>query len=579
MWSRRFVTLICAYGAVALCVVALTGIVQLKSDLSFFLPAGETEASQLIGNQLREGPSSGLLLLAISGGDAAQRQRTSDGLTRRLTDTSAFRLVSNGSPRFDKTDLDALLDVRYILNPPLKPADLTADQLRRALLEALGLLRTSLGPAVKHVLPADPTLRTRRIAEQWASLAAGQMTGGPWESRDGARALLIAWPKGDAFDFESAERIQQMIQRSFDAAAAGAGLSLELGGPGVIASKARDQIKSEAQWLSIISGVLVALFVASMFRSVLSLFVMALPIAIGFLAGATAVQLAFGHIHGVTLAFGGVLIGISVDYPIHLLAQNGSQNETRNPIERVWPTLRLGALTTIVALLPMFFSSFPGLSQLGVFSATGLIAAAATTRWLLPATIPSTLGVALLARHPTSNLFARARRTLQIGAVAVTLAGLVHIAASWDQIWDDDLRRLSPIPRAQLEFDRRARADLGAPDVRRLIVVTGNSAEEVLRKQEELAPKLSVLDGARPKDRYGSTLHTQHAHPGCPQRQSSRFPDPSRESQRGDQRLAVQSRSILAVPGGGGAASDERPIVVRRIRQWTFGMACRTAPV
>ena len=47
--------------------------------------------------------------------------------------------------------------------------------------------------------------------------------------------------------------------------------------------------------------------------------------------------------------------------------------------------MRLGLFTSICGFAALLFSGFPGLAQLGVFSVAGLVAAALTTRFVLPA--------------------------------------------------------------------------------------------------------------------------------------------------------------------------------------------------
>ena len=50
--------------------------------------------------------------------------------------------------------------------------------------------------------------------------------------------------------------------------------------------------------------------------------------------------------------------------------------------------MRLGLLTSLIGFAALVFSGFPGLAQLGVFSIAGLVAAAATTRFVFPVLAP-----------------------------------------------------------------------------------------------------------------------------------------------------------------------------------------------
>jgi predicted exporter len=60
-------------------------------------------------------------------------------------------------------------------------------------------------------------------------------------------------------------------------------------------------------------------------------------------------------------------------------------------------------------------------------------------------------------------------------------------------LWENNLGRLTPIPRSLLDRDAALRAELGAPDVRYLLAVGGDTADEVLTRTEALEPKLDAL--------------------------------------------------------------------------------------
>ena len=97
-----------------------------------------------------------------------------------------------------------------------------------------------------------------------------------------------------------------------------------------------------------------------------------LPLLCGFIAGTVMVAAVFGTVHVTTLGFGATLLGIAVDYPLHLLSRIQGGLEPRAAARRIWPALLLGSATTVFAFLPLVMSSLPGLAQLGVFTVTGL---------------------------------------------------------------------------------------------------------------------------------------------------------------------------------------------------------------
>src|SRR6202023_3034919 len=59
----------------------------------------------------------------------------------------------------------------------------------------------------------------------------------------------------------------------------------------------------------------------------------------------------------------------------------------------VWPTIRLGMLTSVCGFASLLPSGFAGLAQLGLYSIGGLIAAALVTRFVLPHWLPRNFSI------------------------------------------------------------------------------------------------------------------------------------------------------------------------------------------
>src|SRR5205823_1363120 len=148
-------------------------------------------------------------------------------------------------------------------------------------------------------------------------------------------------------------------------------------------------IKGDAVRFSALATLMVASVLLLVYRSPRVLFLGLLPVISGALAGIAAVSLAYGSVHGITLGFGVTLIGEAVDYPIYLFTQTIPGTQPSDTLARIWPTLRLGVLTSVFGFSAMLFSSFEGLAQLGAFSIAGLITAVSVTRFVLPTLLPA----------------------------------------------------------------------------------------------------------------------------------------------------------------------------------------------
>ncbi len=134
-------------------------------------------------------------------------------------------------------------------------------------------------------------------------------------------------------------------------------------------------------------------------------------------------------------------------------------------------------------------SGFPGLVQLGVYSIAGLVAAAAVTRHVLPHLHPRLIAVRDLSGVGASlACAARTAPRLRWPLVALMLGAIAVLALHRGRLWSHELSALSPVPAASQALDAKLRADVGAPDVRYLIVVSGTSEQRYWKARKKSLP-------------------------------------------------------------------------------------------
>ncbi len=493
---------------------------QFTTDLSAFLPRSPTPAQQLLLEQIRDGLASRLILVGIEGADASTRARLSKQIAQRLRADPAFVSVNNGEPVSAERDRAYLFNNRYLLSPAVTPAHFGVDGLHTALSDSLDLLASPAGLLVKSLLPRDPTGEMLQLLDQLDAGKRPPLVDGAWSSRDGTRALMLMQTRASGSDTDAQQRAMAAIQQAFDAApAASPAARLVMTGPGVFSVTARDTIKSQVSRLSIISMALIATLLWLVYRSATALVLGFLPVLSGALAGIAAVSLGFGAVHGITLGFGTALIGEAVDYSIYLFVQSEQGgSDPRHWIKRFWPTVRLGVLTSIFGFASLLLSGFPGLAQLGLYSIAGLIAAAAVTRFVLPHLLPANFRI-----HDVSAvglvLFRLVQRAAKLrwAVVLLLLAACATLALQRASLWNDKIASLSPVSPADVALDASLRADMGAPDVRYLVVVSGASREAVLSSAEQVSALLQTqvdqgeLAGFESPSRYLPSVATQRA--------------------------------------------------------------------
>jgi predicted exporter len=494
------------------------GRAHFSSDLSAFLPRAPSAGQRVLVDQLRDGLVSRLILIGIEGADAPARAALSQRMAATLRADPQFAAIQNGETADTSRDEAFVFAHRYLLSPAVTPQRFSAAGLHAALGDSLDLLTSSAGLAAKDLLPHDPTGEAAALASQFDGAAQPALVDGVWASRDGQRAVLVAQTAAAGSDIDAQARAMTAVQRAFDAAThtvpGATSARLAMTGPGVFSVDTRDAIKHDVKRLSTASLVLIAALLLTLYRSARTLALGLLPVLSGVAAGIAAVALADGTVHGLTLGFGTTLIGEAVDYPIYLFVQSsraaqtiraartpGTAGATRDEDDAMrawtvayWPTIRLGVLTSVCGFSSMLFSGFPGLVQLGLYSTAGLAAAALVTRFVLPR-----LGAGRAAIRDVSRpgaVLARAARVAPHLRWPLALLVLAAAGTLWlhrNGLWSHELAALSPVPAASQALDARLRADVGAPDVRYLVVVPAASAQAALEGAERIGAQLQPL--------------------------------------------------------------------------------------
>ena len=507
MMVRRARVLILWVGCIALAafIVARANYI---TDLSAFLPANPTPVQQLLVDQLRDGPATRLILIALEQGDAAARARVSAAMAEQLRKDTQFSSVNNGEAVAGQRDREFLFQHRYLLSEAVTAQRFSAPGLNAAIRETIDNLSSPAGLLFKTLLPRDPTGELLNVVDQLARAPAPQSRDGVWVSADGSRALAVAQTAASGSDSDAQSKALAAIRTAFATAAGDSrqgpnkGVQLRLSGPAVFAVAARAKIERAAVRLSIASGILVVALLLIVYRSLPALGLGLLPVTTGALVGVASVALGFGAVHGITLGFGITLIGESVDYSIYFFIQSRHVRNAaadRGWQQLWWPTVRLGMLTSVCGFASLLPSGFPGLKQLGLYSISGLIAAALVTRFVLPALLPGDFAI-----RDVTPFGVRAAALLQgvrrIGRAAIVLCGvalailaivvLYHDRAT---LWNRELSALSPVPIEEQDYDAKLRADLGAADVRDLVIVSGPDQESILRSAERAAHALQGL--------------------------------------------------------------------------------------
>ncbi|MCW8918359.1 MAG: MMPL family transporter [Gammaproteobacteria bacterium] len=487
---------------------------KIQSDLGQFLPgdasdAGAGAVTGLLLDTLRDSPASRVILLGLSGAPDQQLADSAKQLASALGATPHFQHILGTDNTMPESEQALLFRHRYLLNP----AQFDELTLKQALQQRLKEL--ALGtPLDHHQLRRDPTAVHRQTLQRFIDHTGPQRHLGVWFSADRKHALLLLHSTAPAFALDPQQAAIEAIRHAFEKTAA-PGVELLISGPPLFAVESRKRIREGSQQLTLWASLGVALLILFAYRSPTATLLIALPLFSGIVAGAAAVVLLFDQLHGIALAFGITLIGLTVDYPIHLFSHGGNQRAA----VRIWPTLRLGMLTSAVGFCALVFSGFQGLAQMGLFAISGIVVAAVVTRWLLPA-----LQATEYQLHPSLTplinltLGISRQQNLRWLAPLLLVVSLGVVTLQGENLWETRLNRLSPIPAAQLEQDRQLRARFNAAEPGQLLLLQSHNLERLLQQTETLSAQLEqaqvggLLDNFDSPSRYLPSHQRQLRH-------------------------------------------------------------------
>jgi predicted exporter len=489
---------------------------KISTDLRSFMPPPRTTDQKLLMDQIGEGPATRLLLLAIDGAPPERLATLSHGLADALRDDAHFEQVINGA--FDPSALDAKwLPYRYLLSPTLDHQALDAAYLADQLQQRVEDLASPAATLLKPLLPRDPTLEMLVLAERWSPPKPPAMRDGVWFSSGGA-ALLLAQTRGAGFDPAAQGAAIDSLQAEFHRLPDADGAHLEISGPGYFSVLISEKTRGEADRIGLVSTIGFILLLLFAYRSPALLLLAALPIVSGGLAGVAALAWLFGSAHGITLAFGFTLLGVAQEYPIRLLSHRRAGEDAVQSVRALWPLLATAIVSAAIAYLAFFASGVSGLEQLAVFTISGLLVAGFSTRYLLPYVLPSKFRDAADVKAIGTALafIDRVPRPAWLPWLLM-IVGLLVLWRAPGSMWQNDLAALTPVPEDLLLRDTKLRGELGAPDVRYLLVLHAPDPDRLLALSEAIEPRLDALvgehalDAAELPSRYLPSIETQRA--------------------------------------------------------------------
>ncbi len=351
-------------------------------------------------------------------------------------------------------------------------------------------------------LRRDPLgLGSAWLLGQVPSIGRARLRGSQLTVQEGAKTyvFLTAETAGSPFGAAAQDHAALALDRARQAAAVAAGRPVTILQSGALqhATRATRISQREIGFFGSVATIAVLTLMLALFRDWRAPALGMLALTAGAAAGISAAQLVFGELHLVALVFGSSLIGVAIDYSMHFHADQFRAPATWRPpdaLAQVTRPILYGAGATVLGFAGLLLLPFPGLQQMALISIVGLAVACACVLLLFPVAARSA-GRALpgWCARPL-DAFAGAARWTGRTRCALALAALAFVAFGLSRVvFQDDIRTLQMSTPALIGEEREVARLLGAAPESRFFLVSGASAEAVLRDAEALADALRRL--------------------------------------------------------------------------------------
>ncbi|GBQ07003.1 MMPL family transporter [Saccharibacter floricola] len=473
-------------------VAALTfASIGLRMDMQAFLPRPHDARSHFLLDEVTHGANQSLIMASITTPHPQDLPVIAQRFHHALSSTDLFSLILDGPAALNTQKDQALLFAhRYGLAPHDQTRNFSAPALKKDFDRLYDLLQTAASPLVEEIGFKDPTGAYPDTLAALSTSTQPATMDGFWVTPDHHSTLMLLQLRHTSLDTASLKESYHRITDAFERSHLNTPRSrLTLTGSPVFSVMAAHSLRHDMDRLALLSLLLVAGVLYWRFRSLWVLATIAVPFLLSLSASMLVLKLLFGWVHGIALGFGMTMLGVSLDYPVLLLGHRDRGEAISVVLNRIGPSLKMAAFTATVSLSSMIFCGLPGLVQLGLFSAIGIMTAACVTLWIMPALVTQA-DLATYHQGPSPALLRweglrRYRRFCWLVAPpALALLVLCPFKA------ERQGEVLNPIPATLQAQDRTLRQQLGAPSLSVIGVLQGTSRDHVLEDEERLLAQL-----------------------------------------------------------------------------------------
>lgn len=327
---------------------------------------------------------------------------------------------------------------------------------------------------------------------------------GYYLSADGQMLVLVLWPVSPSTNLMAAREVVRFLEQTRT------GLykrnpdwrnkiDISFAGPHVENAEGTSDVRQDIILSSLVSFIAVMLLFVVAFRQPEALAFVAIPLIVGLIWTLGFTSLFVTRITQVTLTFAAILIGLGIDFSIHLYNRyfedirlgKSPEEALGSAIYNTGPSILAGAVTTGFSFFGMVLTEFQGFRELGLFGGIGILMSLIAVATILPPLMilssrvrPRIYGplATLGLKKVTFTVQSYPRMTVAAGLSVVAFLGMHATKITFN----DDFQALRQPSDSYISLIQRIDNHFDLPSNQVLVIVEGPDPDGALAANDQL---------------------------------------------------------------------------------------------
>ena len=262
-------------------------------------------------------------------------------------------------------------------------------------------------------------------------------------------------------------------------------------GSALIAVANADQIKSDIILSTSIAMTALMLILMLFYRKIFIPLIIFLPTVFGALFSVALLYFIKGTISAISLGIGSILIGITIDYSLHILTHYKHNSDVKTLYKDITMPLIMSSTTTAVAFLCLLFVHSEALQDLGIFAAAITISSAVFSLLFVPHLYQPKHDNFAHKRNWIDRMadFSFHKNKILIGGCMVVIG--VCFFTYDDVVFNNDLSQLNYIPKDIKAAEKELEESTNLASKSIYLAAYGTNMDSVLHHNNKLFANLS----------------------------------------------------------------------------------------